>query len=732
MNNTGAITTSGAITTVANGLINLTASGTETIGAAVAAGGSGTVGLTANGANSDVLINAGVSGGAITVTAGRTITEGGAGAGTISTSGLLTTSSGGAAGAAAGGTSFGNANTVGSFNATNAVTGNVNLVNTAALLTITGITNTAASGNDTVNNTGAITTSGPVVANNGNVDMKSTQLQILTADINAGTGNVYLSSGGAITESTTAKIIATDLGMTAAGAITVNSTTNNVTNVAAATSTGNIQYQDADTVAVKNVASFGNYAANAATTGITTGAGNGNIDVKAGGLMTITNDILAGTGNLNLISAGPVTEAASAKIVANALTVTAAGAITLTTATNDFNSLVFTGGAVNVTDKSNLTLSGTASGNLTTNAVATTFGATTVGGALDMTATGAVTQTGVIKVTGNTLIKSSGAANITLNNFANAFGGSLAMTLGSGTAKVTSSNGFDLGTSDYGTAAVTLTALGNSRTGSVIKGGMAADASSLSPSTKASFTQSGVLKSAAGGSLLLASPAESDVLLNSQTNDLKGTIATTAQTANPLNNFQVKSNQITMGTGGVTARSAVLWADSVTTPQAINGSIRLVKRGDNSVVLTFKGLTGIGQFGFSTPGQGIYIDTNDYVAVMPNNVVTGASVVYLEGTRDFKPAYEFAADPTYRAIVYNGEAADSPQIRGALSSAIAPLRDTIKEQLSAGFSKENLRKQLTDGVVLQTGVARPGIDKIDGAMESDSCDASPIDLSCVR
>ena len=61
INNTGALTNTGAITTTANGNITLNASGTETLGAAITANGSGTVNLHATGISSDILVNANTS-----------------------------------------------------------------------------------------------------------------------------------------------------------------------------------------------------------------------------------------------------------------------------------------------------------------------------------------------------------------------------------------------------------------------------------------------------------------------------------------------------------------------------------------------------------------------------------------------------------------------------------------------------------------------------------------------
>ena len=158
----------------------------------------------------------------------------------------------------------------------------------------------------------------------------------ITNDILAGTGHVYLTTGANVAEATTAKIVGTSLGMTAANGISANSATNNVTNLAASTAAGAITYQDADALTVVNLVSSGNYLANAATTGITTGAGNGNVDLKSGSL-TITNDILAGTGTVYLTSAGTVLENGTGKIVANTLGINATGAITATNANNVAN-----------------------------------------------------------------------------------------------------------------------------------------------------------------------------------------------------------------------------------------------------------------------------------------------------------------------------------------------------------------------------------------------------------
>ena len=58
-----------------------------------------------------------------------------------------------------GGTILTNANNVASFHANNTGSGNITLIDTASLLTITGITNTGSSGNVTLINSGNVTVS---------------------------------------------------------------------------------------------------------------------------------------------------------------------------------------------------------------------------------------------------------------------------------------------------------------------------------------------------------------------------------------------------------------------------------------------------------------------------------------------------------------------------------------------------------------------------------------------
>ena len=124
--------------------------------------------------------------------------------------------------------------------------------------------------------------------------------------------------------------------MNAAGTIAVNAATNNVTTLAATVSSGTITYQDADALTVGSVPVSGNFPA---TTGVSTT--NANVDIKSGGLLTINNDIVAGTGTVYLTSGAGITEGA-AKITAATLGMNAAGTIAVNAATNNVTTLAAT------------------------------------------------------------------------------------------------------------------------------------------------------------------------------------------------------------------------------------------------------------------------------------------------------------------------------------------------------------------------------------------------------
>ena len=66
-----------------------------------------------------------------------------------------------------------------------------------------------------------------------------------------------------------------------------------------------------------------------------------------------------------------------------------------------------------------------------------------------------------------------------------------------------------------------------------------------------------------------------------------------------------------------------------------------------------------------------------------------------------------------------------------VSDAQEPFRRAMAEALAAGFGKENIRKQLTRGLVFETGLAPPAVDRIEPARRPADCTAGAA-LACVR
>ncbi|WP_127995645.1 beta strand repeat-containing protein [Piscinibacter defluvii] len=65
-----------------------------------------------------------------------------------------------------------------------------------------------------------------------------------------------------------------------------------------------------------------------------------------------------------------------------------------------------------------------------------------------------------------------------------------------------------------------------------------------------------------------------------------------------------------------------------------------------------------------------------------------------------------------------------------LSDAQEPFRRAMAEALAAGFGKENIRKQLSRGLVFETGLAAPAVDNIDSAKRPDACAGGGAGLGC--
>src|SRR5207302_432317 len=119
----------------------------------------------------------------------------------------------------------------------------------------------------------------------------------------------------------------------AAGTINVNSTTNDVATLAASTSSGTLTYQDANALTVGTVAAAGNFPG---ATGVSTTGAATTIDLKTGGLLTISNDIAAANNaTVDLTSGAGITEGAALSLHDALPILSAAGTINVNSTTND-------------------------------------------------------------------------------------------------------------------------------------------------------------------------------------------------------------------------------------------------------------------------------------------------------------------------------------------------------------------------------------------------------------
>ena len=147
-------------------------------------------------------------------------------------------------------------------------------------------------------------------------------------DINA-SGDIWLNSGDAITQ-TGGAITGNGLRFDAAGPVTLIQPGNDVVVIAGQTTTGDIQYTDANDLTVDTVASW------PSLTGIT--ATSGDITIKTGGLLTLKQNLSAPTvgGIVWLVSGGNILQPSGA-ITSDELVIDAAGFATLASPANDVN-----------------------------------------------------------------------------------------------------------------------------------------------------------------------------------------------------------------------------------------------------------------------------------------------------------------------------------------------------------------------------------------------------------
>jgi hypothetical protein len=431
--NTGGMTISGGITTTADGAIGLTASGTLTAGAVVTAGGAGTVTVTANGNGSDILVNANISStaGALTAVAGRNVTLN---AGSLTTTGQISLTGGRISEAGAGlisgsslttrsatGTILNSANTVGSFNAANAGSNDIALTNTAAPLTITGISQNGG-GNVAINNTGGITTTGGITAAaNGSIGLNGSGTITLGAVVTAGgSGVVAVNATGAASD-----ILVNATASSGSGALTATAGRNVTLNAGSLATTGSVSLTG--NTGTVNEAGAGSIHAGLLTTRSATGAALSSANTvtsfnaanTTSGDVTLTNtaDPLTVTGISQAGGGSALVNNTGGLTTTGAITTAAGGSVGLTASgTVTLGAPVTAGGAGAVTATAN----GAASDVLVNANVSSTSGPITATAGRDLT------LGGVGLTTGNNITLNTGR-NATLNG----------TTIQAGTATVT-------------------------------------------------------------------------------------------------------------------------------------------------------------------------------------------------------------------------------------------------------------------------------------------------------
>ncbi len=326
-----------------------------------------------------------------------------------------------------------------------------NITTNATSLTVT----TGAEGVFITEATGITLTNIDTTVGNGAVSINTAAGNISVGAITAGTGSVTLNAtSGTITQTgaMSGNVLTAVTFDNAGKAITLTNSGNAFTTVDlearnaadSADAAGAISYRDTDEFDISTARTTSTFDLTAA--GAVTDSGNiiigGATTIAAGSTNNITLDtasndfnsvgITSGndvalvdtngidlaastvSGTLTVTSGGAMTD--SGALAVTGVTTLAAGSgnnITLNTGTNDFAA------AVKITSGNNVTL---------VDANAIDLGASTVSGNLDVTSSGAMTDSGALAVTGTTALAAGTTNDITLDTSTNDFGGALSVS----------------------------------------------------------------------------------------------------------------------------------------------------------------------------------------------------------------------------------------------------------------------------------------------------------------
>jgi hypothetical protein len=568
------------------GIVNLldsTATLTVTGISDTTAGGPVTVNNTGGALSLTGAVNAGAN--AVNLTAFASISQTVSG---IVTGGLLTTSS-------ASGTALSTAtNAVTIFNASNTTSGNVQLLNTAATLTVTGIMETG--GGITVNNTGNLTTSGTVQDNTaGNaISLMATTgaLTIGAAVTGTTTDTISLTSTGANNIAVNAPVT------TGSGAITANSG-------AAITETGSFS-----------------------TTGLLTTSSVTGTMLNGANTVASFNATNTTSGNVQLLNTAAtltvtgITETGGGITVSNTGNLTTSGTVQDNTAGNAIGLMATTGtltigAAVTGTTTDTISLTSTGANNIAVNgALSTGSGAITVTSGGAITETGSFSTTGLLttsSVTGTTL---GGANTVGSFNATNTTSGNVQLTTTAATLTVT-------GIMETG-GGITVNNTGNLTTSGIVQDNTAGNAISLMATTGV-LTIGAAVTGTTTDTISLTSTGPNNIAVNAAVTTGSGPITVTSGGAiTETGSFTTTGLLTAKAVSGVTLNGANA-VSSFTASDGSNTGVSLT----NTVALTITGISEAGSGAVTVTNAGDIGVIGSISAQMGSVILTGSGAITL-------------------------------------------------------------------------------------------------------
>jgi filamentous hemagglutinin family protein len=176
------------------------------------------------------------------------------------------------------------------------------------------------------------------------------------------------------------------------------------------------------------------------------------------------------------------------------------------------------------------------------------------------------------------------------------------------------------------------------------------------------------------------------------------------------------------------------------TPTGITATNRVVD-GTTNVTIDTSGASVLG----IVPGDVVTLNSGGATGSVETPDPGNAKPVFVSGltlTGTDAPNYSILSTPvtprgsglTVRILTVQAAAFEQTRYKEYLegiSDAQEPFRRAMAEALASGFGKENIRKQLTRGLVFETGLAAPAVDRIEPAARPVSCTASA-GLACGR